>query len=213
MAKQVRKSRRRGELGREAWIGAARDILIQGGVGALSLRKLSEALDMTTGAFYAQFDGLEDLHDALRADWVQRNTDPFTRAIEAAGPDGMKQYLAYVRVLVLEDEFDPRYDNAIRDWAHSSAATADTLRGIEEFRIEQLRRVFEDLGFAARAARIRAQVTYFHQVGYNAMQIRESREERLRNIPYYAEILTENRDMLRLTTPAKVRRCLLEGRI
>lgn len=212
MSKQNRnKPRRRGVVHREHWLGAARRILIEGGIGNLSLRKLAEALNMTTGAFYRQFDSIEALHESLRQDWVMRNIEPFTRAIAAAGPDGMRQYLAYVRVLVLEDDFDPRYDNAIRDWAHTSARTAEVLRDIEGLRIEQLRTVFEAMGFTGRSALIRARVTYFHQVGYNAMQITETPEERLSNIPYYAEILTDRPELLALDSADAVRRCLIDG--
>ena len=194
---------------REAWIAAARELLIEGGVGGLSLRKLAERLAQTTGAFYAHFAGLDDLLRCLREDWVEANTAPFTLAIEAAGDDGMRQYLSYVRVLVLEDDFDPRYDNAIRDWAHGCPVTAGILREVEVFRIEQLRGVFEALGFSGQAALIRARVTYFHQTGYNAMQIRETLDERLANIPYYTEILTDRTDLLALTTPDAVRLALL----
>jgi AcrR family transcriptional regulator len=185
-------------LSREDWIGAGRQVLIDKGIAGVRLRALSESLGATTGAFYWQYRKLEDFLEDLRQDWAQRNTGPFTRAIAGAGPSGMRQYLAYVRALVLETEFNPRYDNAIRDWAHSDPRTATVLREIEVFRIEQLRAVFEALGFAGKAALIRARVTYFHQAGYNAMQITETREERLQNIPYYAEILTDRTDLMAL---------------
>jgi AcrR family transcriptional regulator len=210
MRQEMKTSRRRGELGREDWIRAASEILIEGGIATLSLRKLADALGVTTGAFYSAFQNLEDLHQAIREEWVRRNTEPFGRAIEAAGPDGMAQYLAYVRVLVLDARFDPRFDNAIREWAHSAPETAEVLRRIEDLRIEQLRRVFLALGFGERQALIRARITYFHQVGYNAMQIRESLEERLMNIPLYAEVLTERIDMLDLRDAQRVR-SFLEG--
>lgn len=195
------------------WVAAARKALIDRGISGISLRALAESLGATTGAFYWQYEKLEDLLEEVRQDWAKRNTDPFTRAIEAAGPDGMRQYLAYVRALVLENDFDPRYDNAIRDWAHSSPRTADMLREIETFRIEQLRAVFEAMGFAGKAALIRARVTYFHQTGYNAMQITETLEERLSNIPYYAEVLTDRRDLLSLKDSSGVRQCLIDGAV
>lgn len=209
MRAKAKSQRRRGELSRRDWVGAARGILINGGMAALSLRGLAEALNVTTGAFYSLFSSLDDLHDAILEDWVQCNTEPFTRAIEAAGPDGMDQYIAYVRELVLGVDFDPRFDNAIRDWAHSSPKTAALLRDIELFRIEQLNRVYLAMGFGEKAALMRARVTYFHQVGYNAMQITETLEERLANIPYYAEILTERTDLLAVEDPESIRAILL----
>ena len=195
-------------LSRKDWIAAGRQVLIDKGIAGIKLRALSESLGATTGAFYWQYRKLEDLLEDIRQDWAHRNTHPFTRAIAAAGPDGMKQYIAYVGALVIGGEFNPRYDNAIRDWAHSDKRTAQVLREIEVLRINQLRAVFEAMGFAGKTAEIRARVTYFHQAGYNAMQITETIEERLSNIPYYAEVLTDRSDLLRLKSPEKVRNLL-----
>jgi AcrR family transcriptional regulator len=194
---------------RQDWIAAARQVLIDKGVGGIKLRALSESLGATTGAFYWQYRNLEELLEDVRQDWAERNTEPFTRAIAAAGPSGMHQYIAYVRTLVLGEEFNPRYDNAIRDWAHSDKRTADILREIEIYRINQLREVFAAMGFEGHEALIRARVTYFHQAGYNAMQITETQEERLLNIPYYAEILTDRSDLRSLKTAEEVRAMLI----
>ena len=199
-----RKPRKDRNLDKASWIAAARKTLIEKGIAGISLRQLAEELGATTGAFYWQFANLEELLEDVRQDWAQRNTAPFTRAIEAAGDDGWDQYLAYVRVLLKEDEYIPQYDNAIRDWAHSSKRTAEVLQEIESFRIQQLLQVFLALGFTGRAAQVRAYVTYFHQTGYNAMQVSEPRQERLLNIPYYAEVLTNRTDLLGLKTPQAI---------
>ncbi len=199
-----RKPRKDRNLDKASWIAAARKTLIEKGIAGISLRQLAEELGATTGAFYWQFENLEELLEDVRQDWAQRNTAPFTRAIEAAGDDGWDQYIAYVGVLLREDEYVPQYDNAIRDWAHSSKRTAEVLKEIEAFRINQLLQVFLALGFAGKAAQVRAYVTYFHQTGYNAMQVSEPRDERLLNIPYYAEVLTNRTDLLGLKTAEAV---------
>ncbi len=198
-------------LRREDWVSAARQALIKEGISGISLRKLATALGATTGAFYWQYKRVEDLLEDVREDWVHRNTDQITRALEEAGPDGWKMYLAYTRVLILENGLDARYDNAIREWAHSSKRTADVLRRVEEFRIEQLNGMFQALGFEGKAALIRARVMYFHQTGYFAMQIVESVEERLKNVPYYAEILANRLDMLDIKDVSDVRRYLAQA--
>lgn len=191
-------------LERANWVAAARNTLIAEGISGISLRRLAEELGATTGAFYWQFSNLEDLLEDVRQDWAERNTSPFTKAIDGAGDNGWNQYLAYVKVILEEDEYIPLYDNAIRDWAHSSQRTAEVLKTTEAFRIEQLRKVFVALGFEGRAAQVRAHVTYFSQTGYNAMQVTEPREERLLNVPYYAEILTDRLDLLELKTAEAV---------
>ena len=199
-----RKPRKDRNLDKASWISAARRTLIEKGIAGISLRQLAEDVGATTGAFYWQFANLEELLEDVRQDWAQPNTAPFTRAIEAAGDDGWEKYLAYVGVLLNEEEYSPQYDNAIRDWAHSSKRTAEVLKEIEAFRIQQLLQVFLALGFTDRAARVRAYVTYFHQTGYNAMQVSEPREERLMNIPFYAEVLTNRTDLLGLKSAEAV---------
>ena len=212
MAEQKRKKER--NLDKSSWISAARKTLIEKGIAGISLRNLAEELRATTGAFYWQFSNLEELLEEVRQDWAQRNTAPFTRAIAAAGDSGWDQYIAYVGVLLNEDEYIPQYDNAIRDWAHSSKRTAEVLKEVEAFRIDQLLQVFLALGFEGRAAQVRAYVTYFHQTGYNAMQISEPREDRLKNIPYYAEVLTNRTDLLTAKTPEEIFKyvCQIAGR-
>lgn len=195
-------------LRREDWISAARKALIEKGITGVRLRGLSTSLGATTGAFYWQYERLEDLLEDIREDWVHRNTNLITSAIECAGSDGWKQYLAYARVLILENGIDGRYDNAIREWAHSSKRTAAILRRVEEFRIEQLKGVFEAMGFEGRAALIRARIMYFHQTGYNAMQIEETVEERLENVPFYAEVLADRLDLLSLNDVSDIRHYL-----
>lgn len=202
---------RPGQLTRDDWVATARGVLVGRGVGALGVRSLAAEMAVTPGAFYWQFRNLAALHDALRSDWADRNTAPFTRAIAAAGPEGLRQYLAWVRVLVLEDEFDPGYDNAIRDWAHHAPRTAAVLAEVEALRIRQLRGVFGAMGFEGHTAEIRARVAYYHQVGYNAMRVHETREHRLRNVPYYAEILTDTRALAGLDSADAVLRVLNGG--
>jgi radical SAM superfamily enzyme len=61
---------------------------------------------------------------------------------------------------------------------------------VDQRRIAILERIFIDLGFRATNAQIRARITYYHQVGYYALGIRESRSRRLELMPYYIRALT-----------------------
>ncbi|AHD03624.1 TetR/AcrR family transcriptional regulator [Leisingera methylohalidivorans] len=174
------------------WVAAARSILVSDGISGLSLRRLAAELDATTGAFYWLFSNLDELLQALREDWVTSNSAVFNRVFDDPKRDCRRKYLGYVRVLLSETDYDPKYDNAIRDWAHSCPATAEVLKKVDARRIGQLEEMFNDFGFQGRAARVRALTTYFHQSGYYRMGVTESLEERLANVPYYAEILMSN---------------------
>ncbi len=49
------------------------------------------------------------------------------------------------------------------------------------------------MGFPPRDARIRARITYYHQVGYYTLAVRESRDTRRRLRSRYAQVLLGSR--------------------
>lgn len=211
MAEPNRLQNKLTDAAREAWVDAARDILISGGIAALNLRGLAASLGVTTGAFYSAFSGLEELHEALRQRWLAQNVTPMIDAMAAAGEDGFQQYLAALRLTVLEGGIDPRFDNAIRDWAHSAPRTAEVLAAADTLRIGVLEQMFLALGDDAKRAMIRARIAYFHQVGYGTLEIHDDPDERLLNLRYYAEALTGRRDLMVCETAEQVRQFILTG--
>ena len=211
MAEPNRLADKMADAARAVWVDAARDVLMSGGVAGLNLRGLAASLGVTTGAFYSVFSGLEDLHEALRQRWIDQNVTPMVDAIAAAGDDGFQQYLAALRVTILDAGIDPRFDNAIRDWAHSSPRTAEVLAEADTLRIAALEGMFRALGDDDKRAMIRARIAYFHQVGYGTLEIHDDPEERLLNLRYYAEALTGRRDLLVCTTAEEVRQFILTG--
>ena len=176
-------------LTRGDWIRAAREALIAQGVSSLSLRGIAARLNATTGAFYWLFSNLEDLLSGLREDWRTRNSAAFDRIFDDPELKAREKYIGYVRVLLQEGAYDPNYDSAMRDWSHSSELTRAVLAEVDNRRITQLRGMFDEMGYSPRSSRVRALMTYFHQSGYYRMEIDETLDERLANIPYYAEIL------------------------
>lgn len=184
------KKAKSGALGKRDWVIAARKLLIRRGISRVRVEPLAKTMGVTTGSFYWHFSNRQELYGTLLQDWYDTNTAPLYEAVEAAGPDPRRQYLAFFGVWVLERDFDPEYDQAIRDWARTSKKVADVLREIDGKRIELLTRIFNNFGYFGRDAEMRARVTYYHQVGYYAMHVKEPREHRLELAPYYAEILT-----------------------
>lgn len=211
MAEPNRLADKMADAARAVWVDAARDVLMSGGVAGLNLRGLAASLGVTTGAFYSVFSGLEDLHEALRQRWIDQNVTPMVEAIAAAGDDGFQQYLAALRVTILDDGIDPRFDNAIRDWAHSSPRTAEVLAEADTLRIAALEGMFRALGDDEKRAVIRARIAYFHQVGYGTLEIHDDPDERLLNLRYYAEALTGRRDLMACETADEVREFIRTG--
>lgn len=189
MGTAKKSDRKDNALERADWIAAARRTLVSDGIAGLSLRRLAAELDATTGAFYWLFTSLDELLEALREDWEITNSAAFNRVFDDPDRDYNQKYLSYMHVLLSETDYEPKYDSAIRDWAHSCPATAAVLKRVDARRIDQLEAMFNEAGYLGRAGRIRALTTYFHQSGYYRIGVTETLEERLANAPYYAEIL------------------------
>jgi len=81
----------------------------------------------------------------------------------------------------IEDEdYRPEYDAAVRGWARRSPKVARIVRRLDVERIRLIDRIFRNLGFRGAEARIRVRITYYHQLGYCALAVRESRRTRWR---------------------------------
>lgn len=144
------------------------------------------------GAFYHVYKNLEELHSDLINDWRTRNTEPLLKTILEAAPDGRKQLLAWDTMIQFEQDYNPVYDNVIRDWARISPSVKDAVRQIDTKRINVLQDIYLNLGYDEKTAEFRAKIMYYHQIGYQTLEVEESLDQRLVNAPYYAEIISEN---------------------
>lgn len=183
-------------IGRQGWLDAARAILIRDGIAGVKVDRMARRLKVTRGGFYWFFDSHRHLLDALLADWQERNTEAFKSVVAKSGlaagtaRNGMAEFQALVDVWLDEKSYSPAWDAAVRDWARVSGKVANAVRRTDAVRIDVLRQVFMDLGYEGEEAFVRARICYFHQVGYYALGVRESREERLRLMPLYTRVLT-----------------------
>jgi len=177
-------------IGRQGWLDAARAILIREGIAGVKVDRIARRLKVTRGGFYWFFDSHKQLLDALLADWEERNTEGFKAVLRESGRNGMAEFQALVDLWLNEKNYSPAWDAAVRDWARVSSKVANAVRRTDDIRIDVLRQLFLDMGYEEQEAFVRARICYFHQVGYYALGVRESREERLRLMPLYTRVLT-----------------------
>lgn len=190
-------SQARATLGREDWIRAAQKELISGGINAVKVERLARKLRVTRGSFYWHFTSHGDLLGELLKSWEKTNTEPFERALTKNGaPHGMKEFMAIIHLWIDETDYSPPFDTAVRDWARTSREAATAVRRADERRVAVLHRIFLDIGFADPEALIRARVTYFHQVGYYALAIRDDQETRRKLVPLYCQVLLGSSEAL-----------------
>jgi AcrR family transcriptional regulator len=180
-------------LGREIWLDTARRALIEEGTAGIEINKLAKRLGSSRGGFYWFFKDRMQLLDELLQLWARTSTILFERVVQRHNEDGLQQYLAMTNLWVDETEYDPRWDSAIRDWARTSPKVRSVVQTVDRRRIAILEQIFERIGYEGKEANIRARVMYYHQVGYYAMGVRESRSARRALLPYYTMVLTGRR--------------------
>jgi AcrR family transcriptional regulator len=179
---------RSGGLDRGSWIAAARAALIERGIAAVRISELGEKLQVTRESFYHHFRDLAELHSELLTEWEKGNTAAYTSLLEP-DHDGVKEFKSLGRMWLGEKNYSPAWDLAVRDWGRVSLAAAKVVARVDRHRMQILEQMFLHLGYGEAESIIRARVTYFHQVGYYTIGLKESPEERQRMHPAYVELL------------------------
>jgi AcrR family transcriptional regulator len=177
-------------LGREIWLDTARQALIEEGTAGVEINKLAKRLGVSRGGFYWFFKDRAELLEKLLEYWVHTSTALFEKILQIPDGNGMEEYLAMTNLWVDENEYDPKWDGAVRDWARISEIVRKVVQAVDQKRIAVLELIFNDIGYEGKEANVRARVMYYHQVGYYAMGVQESRRERRALIPYYRKVLT-----------------------
>ena len=189
-AAPARAPAKRQPLGREIWLDTARRALIEEGTAGVEINKLAKRLNSSRGGFYWFFKDRPHLLAELLSYWERTSTVLFDRILQLPGANGMAKYLAMTELWVDEKEYDPRWDGAVRDWARTSEDVRKVVHDVDQKRIAVLEQIFEEIGYSGKDAHIRARIMYYHQVGYYAMGVQESKRERRALIPYYRKALT-----------------------
>lgn len=181
---------RKAQLGRQDWIDAALAELLAGGVNAVKVDRLARRLRVTRGSFYWHFANRAELLRELLDAWETTNTRAFEQVLRRRDANGLKEFMAVVELWVEEREFSPAFDTAVRDWARVSKDARAAVRRVDDRRIEVLRRIFLDMGYADPEALVRARITYFHQIGYYTIALGEDPARRRALVPVYIRVLT-----------------------
>lgn len=174
---------------RRDWLEMARKVLIDSGIDRVRVEPIASRLGVTTGSFYHHFRNRQELLDGLLEHWETSNNAPLFAASAASEDDPGAQIDALFDAWLSEREYSPAYDSAVRAWAHSSKPVEQAVRRVDNRRIELISQIFERFGYDPDRAFIRARITYFHQVGYQALELSEDIEQRRALLHLYREAL------------------------
>jgi len=173
------------------WLEAARKALIAGGIGAVKVEPLAASLGVTAGSFYWHFENREELYSRLLEAWRTANSAAMVRAAGLEGATAEERFDAFINIWVTEGDYSSSYDAAVRDWARTSDKVRRAVHFVDAFRVSLLKGIFQDLGYDSDRAEVRARITYFHQVGFYALDLRDDERTRLRLRPLYFEALRD----------------------
>jgi len=146
------------------WLQAGYAILAEDGIKPLKIDRLCARLKVTKGSFYWHFDGMPSYRAALVEGW--RNLRDEDRSqIEAIGELPPRDRLAQMMASLVS----PRHwtlERAMREWARSDDAVADSVRDADRRVLAAVRTAFEDYGFDVDEAELRANSTFAVGIGF-----------------------------------------------
>jgi len=163
---------------REDWLGLAARALVERGVSHVKVLTLANQLGVSRSSFYWYFRSRKDLLDQLLVQWERQNT----RAVldHAARPAGniCRAVMHLFECFIDAEQFDPRLDFAVREWARRSPEVRKRLDAADAARANAIRDMFLRHGYDATEAFTRARIIYFMQIGYYALVENEPFETR-----------------------------------
>lgn len=175
---------------RQDWLDVAMDLLVSDGVSEVKILTIGNRLQVSRSSFYWYFKSRKDLLDQLLAEWERTNTGALVRAAEAPAATITEAVCNFFRNIVDPDGFDHQLDFAVREWARRDAAVRRVIDRSDTARHRALAVMFERHGYRPAEADIRARVLYYQQIGYHALELNETLEERLARVEGYLHAFT-----------------------
>ncbi len=139
---------------RDDYYRTALSLLAAGGVDALTIANLCSGLGVTTGSFYAHFDGIREFHVAFLEQWEEGRIYHLKDEVEAVS-DPVER-LSVIRRIALSVHHEA--ESAIRGWARTNPMVAEFQRRVDQTREAVLVQSFVDVGIEDHDARILARI-------------------------------------------------------
>jgi AcrR family transcriptional regulator len=126
---------------RTSWIEEGLRALGVGGLDAVRIEKLAQALGVTKGGFYWHFEDRRALLDEMLDSWERVGVDAVIERVEADGGDARAKLRRLFAIASSGDDL-LRIELAIRDWARRDRAVAKRLRLVDNRRMDYMRSLF-----------------------------------------------------------------------
>ncbi len=173
LAAKKRKPKPTPRLGRDDWLDAAFNAVVEGGFDAVRVLSLAQTLRVTRGSFYWHFTDHADLVAALLARWRERELDSgrtlkydTTQTAQAE----LERVLDFALAHAGADLENMRFELALRGLGRRDATVAAMLAEIDQTRLKLFEHRFERLTGDSTVAVDLAALFYLAIVGsYQAL--------------------------------------------
>jgi AcrR family transcriptional regulator len=126
---------------RTSWIEEGLRALGVGGLDAVRIEKLAQALGVTKGGFYARFDDRGALLDEMLDTWERVGVDAVIERVEGDGGDARDKLRRLFAVTSSGGDL-MKIELAVRDWARRDTTVARRLRRVDNRRMDYMRSLF-----------------------------------------------------------------------
>jgi AcrR family transcriptional regulator len=175
---------------RDDWLRVALATLVSDGVDAVLVLPLAKKLKVSRSSFYWYFKNRKDLLDHLLQHWMSTNTAAIIEHAGRPSASAVQGVLHIFECWVSETTYSPRLDIAVRNWATKSNAVRALVEQADDARLVAIKQMYQRHGFDDEDAFIRARILYYVQVGYYALELKESMEARLSHVEAYLRAFT-----------------------
>lgn len=167
------------------WLNIARNVLVNEGVAEVKILKLATQLGVSRSSFYWYFSDRSDLLDALLEEWEERNTSQIINHCNMEASTITEAVCNFFRCFVDSSRFDRGFDFAIREWSRRDDQLRARVDRADKTRIAAITAMFVRHDYELEDADARARILYFMQLGYHALEIRESMPTRMSRLKPY----------------------------
>lgn len=153
-----------GRLSADDWIQAGFAILVDDGLKALKIDRLCGRLGVTKGSFYWHFKDMASYRAAVVEAWAQlrdRDRSHFGDLTHFPPRERLSRMMAS-----LLGERQWTLERAMREWARTDPATAESVHAADQLVLDAVRRAYQDAGFDAEDADMRANATFAAGIGF-----------------------------------------------
>ncbi len=123
----------------DRWIEEGLRALADGGPEAVRIEPLAQALGVSKGGFYWQFDDRGALLESMLDSWERATVDDVIERVEGGGGDAREKLR---RLFAIAGREPLRTELAVRDWARRDRTVGARLRRVDNRRMDYMRALF-----------------------------------------------------------------------